>query len=372
MADLPPQRPTVALDLTPLVGPRTGVGRFVAELLTALERLDDGPAVLPYVLSRHARPGSGDLPAETRRLRLPASVAHRWWAISSWPAVDRRLRPAGVVHGTNFVVPPTGRAGAVVTVHDCAFVHSPEVVTATSRRYATLVGRAVRRGAWVHTPSEAVAAEVRAIFGAERVRAVPHGVRAPVRTARPHATPGGTAAPYVLFVGSLDRRKRADLAADAFGLVAPAQPDLRLVVVGGDGPGRPDLDAAVARLAEPARRRVECRGYVTDAERQALLEGATALVHPSAYEGFGLPVLEAMAAGVPVVATAADAVVEVAGAAARLVEADADALAGALVEVLGDDVLRASLVMAGRERAARFTWEATAAAMAAGYRAAAR
>ncbi len=142
---------------------------------------------------------------------------------------------------------------------------------------------------------------------------------------------------------------------------------MSLVVAGPDGWGVDDFDRAVARATHGAR--IVRLGWVGPDQRAALLRGATALAYPSRYEGFGLPPLEAMAAGVPVVATDAGALPEVLGDAADLVPvgadlapaARADALAAALVRVLDDDEHRARLVTAGRDRAAAYSWDTTAA-----------
>ena len=138
-------------------------------------------------------------------------------------------------------------------------------------------------------------------------------------------------APYVLAIGTLEPRKNLAHLVAAFGLVARAQSELRLVIAGPDGPARPDVDAAIARLDPDAAARVVLAGPVSDAGRNALLERAALIAYPSIYEGFGFPALEAMTVGVPVVAARAGAIPEVAGDAALLVEpTDEDELADAI------------------------------------------
>jgi glycosyltransferase involved in cell wall biosynthesis len=158
--------------------------------------------------------------------------------------------------------------------------------------------------------------------------------------------------PYVLFVGSLQPRKAPDLALQA---LAAVDSELRLVLAGPNKGLEDDLRGLASQLG--LDRRVEFAGHVSKDDLAALYRGATALVFPSRYEGFGLPVLEAMASGTPVVAVASSSVPEVAGEAAILVPADPQALAAGIERAVAE---RERMVTAGLERAARFTWAETA------------
>jgi glycosyltransferase involved in cell wall biosynthesis len=343
----------VLVDATPLLGARTGVGVFTAHLLDALDARP-GLDVGRFSVARR-----GTIP-------VPARAAHALWRRLDWPPL---FKGADVVHGTNFVVPPT-RAARVVTVHDLTVLRFPELVTAATRAYPDLIRQAVGHGAWVHTPSAFVAAEVAAAFPVDpaRVRAIPHGV-VPVAVSASASASDGPAYdfPYVLALGTVEPRKDLPSLVRAFDALAADTADLRLVVAGPDGWGVDALDATVAR--SPFRARIVRLGHVADDARQKLLAGASVLAYPSLYEGFGLPPLEAMAAGVPVVAARAGGVTEAVGDAAVLVEpGDADALAQALALVLHDDGLRGDLIERGRTRAAGLRWEDTAAAMEALYR----
>jgi len=313
----------VAVDVTPLLGRVTGVGQSVRGLLGALPGAAPDVSVVEWELTRRALP-------------VPPSVLVRLWARADRPSGSRWLPDADVVHGTNFVVPPSRRP-STITVHDCWCQRSPGACAPTIAAATATVHRAVRRGAWVHVSTEWGAREVREVYGAERVRVVPFGV--------PDVADGMASpvdGPYVLALGGGGTRKRIDVLRAAMS----AFPDLQLVVTG-----------------EPPT------GWVEDSTRAALLRGATVLAYSSAYEGFGFPVLEAMSVGVPVVATAVGGVPEVAGDAAVLVPADdVDALRGGLQRALDE---RESLVPLGRARASEFTWERHAAGMASLWREAA-
>jgi glycosyltransferase involved in cell wall biosynthesis len=369
-------RLSVALDATPLLGTRTGVGRFCQGALAALgapalrERLEVTAFAVTW-RRRHRLPPELADGVRARQRAMPARPLHAAWAHASRPPVEWFIGSVDVVHGTNFVVPPTRRAARVVTVHDLTAMRFPEMCDRRSLDFPAMVRRAVRRGAWVHTPSQYVADEVVAELGADpgRVRAVHHGVGPPRTVAGsvgsdpvPLAGPGALALPsgvsrYVLAVGTIEPRKDYPGLMRAFSRAAAALPDVALVVVGADGWGADAFHSAV--WASPCRDRIRQVGYVSDEALASWLSQAAVLAFPSLYEGFGFPPLEAMAAGVPVVATGAGAVPEIVGDAAVIVPpGDSDALAGALAHMLDDEELRGALVEKGRCRADQFTWEA--------------
>ena len=372
---MPPAAPTdsgrlaVALDGTPLLGARTGVGEFCAGALGALAVREDLEVSAFAVTWRRRHRLPPLLPEGVRAVQraMPARPLQLAWRRMGAPPAEWFVGPVDVVHGTNFVVPPTRRAARVVTVHDLTVVRFPELCDTPTLAFGASVRRAVAEGAWVHTPSRFVADEVVAEMGADpaRVRAVAHGVPGHTEAAAPGSPPvtlpPGTAR-YVLAVGTVEPRKDLPGLVRAFDRLAGAHPDVALVIAGGDGWGAGSLTGAVE--ASPWRSRIVRTGYVPDERLVGLLHGAAVLAFPSVYEGFGLPPLEAMAAGVPVVATAVGAVPEVVGDAGLLVApGDPDALAGALDRVLGDAEVRAGLATRGREQARRFTWDACAAGL---------
>jgi glycosyltransferase involved in cell wall biosynthesis len=353
------------------VGPRSGVGHFVAEILDALPA-EGAVSLVPYALSLRARLAfPGGLPPGTRLLPIPAGAAVAAWSRLDRPAADRWLSPARVIHGTNYVAPPSRHTATVVTVHDCSFALYPELCSSAVRRAAGALRRAVGRGAWVHTPSRLVAEEAATILDTDRVVAVPHGVP---RLALGAAPLGGTVgdSPFVLALGTLEPRKNVPRLVQAFGPVATAHRGLQLVLAGAEGPDLAAVEEARAALGSSLSRRVRLIGYVDDRSRATLLSRASAFVYPSIYEGFGFPVLEAMAAGTPVVAGKGGAIPEVAGNGALLVDPyDVDAISEALTRVLDDEALRDELVRSGRRQAGLYSWRAAASGLADLYRRAA-
>jgi len=295
---------------------------------------------------------------------MPARPLHALWGRWDTPPLEWFVGPVDIVHGTNFVVPPTRRAATVVSVHDLTPLHHPELCDEATLAYPGLIRRALARGAWVHTDSAFVAGEVADAFGVDpaRLRVVHPGIPdLPAVAERDAAAvlsrllPSGPGR-YCLAVGTAEPRKDLPGLVRAFGEVAARHGDLRLVLAGPPGWGEDTLASAVA--ASPARDRIVRTGWVEPRDLAVLLSHASVLAYPSLYEGFGFPPLQAMRAGVPVVATRAGSLPEVLGNGALMVEpGDHDALVLALEASLVDDALRRRLVAAGTARSSGFSWE---------------
>lgn len=362
----------VAFDATSLLGVKTGVGAFAESLLGELAVMDD-VEVTAFPVSIRGRGRLADVVPDGVSVvapPLPARVAHRWWRVSDWPSIDRLVGRPDVVHGPNFVVPPA-RAARVVTVHDLTMLRFPELADPATHEFPTLIRRAVARGALVHADSHAVRAELidRLDLPGESIVVVHLGYR-PMDggdAARGRRLAGGD--DFVLAVGTVEPRKDLPSLLAAVDRLDRGGVRVPVVHVGPDGWGVDAFDAALASMRDPGL--VTRLGRRSDDDLRDLYAAARLVVYPSRYEGFGLPVLEAMSAGTPVLSTTDPAVAEVAGDAARLVAiGDSVALAEALGDLWRDDAARAALVAAGHVNLERFSWRRCAEGMVALYRAA--
>jgi len=358
----------IGIDANPMARRRGGVGWYVTRLVAGLATVDGENEYHLYA----------DRPLATTVLGLPAArwtsvVAGRW----GLPAAVRRDR-VDVFHGTNFRLRARGRRGSVVTIHDLSAERLPGL--GRRRIGQRLASRKTRwtaqRADRVIVHSHSGAADVEATFGvpADRIAVVPLGVGPdffpeppPQQEAvRARVAPGREG--FILCCGSLEPRKDVPSLLRAFAGLAQVRNRYRLVLAGGSGRASAEVASLAARLGLGDA--VAQVGYLELAELRALYGAAALFVLPSLYEGFGLPVLEAMACGTPVVATNAASLPEVVGDAGLLAPpGDPDALAASMARVLEDRDLAADLRRRGLERAKRFTWEETAVRTLAVYRA---
>ena len=337
--------PLVAVDADVLGRRRTGDETYVAGLLGALAEADTSGLRLAAVTRRPDLVPAGvepvELQARSQILRMTVTL----------PRLLGRLQPA-VAHFLH-ALPRGYDRPAVVTIQDLSFERDATVMGRRDRLiFRRVVPRAARQAGRILTLSELTKRDLIELYGIpdERIVVTPPGVD-------PVFSPNGPSPdgePYALFVSALQPRKDPVAAIEAFALLGQDAP--RLVLVGPDKGGRAEAEHAAERHG--VRDRVEFRGHVSLDELASLYRGAACFVFPSRYEGFGLPVLEAMASGAPVVTTTAGALPEAAGDAAILVEPrNPVELAGGIERALAD---RERLVTAGLARAKRFTWAETA------------
>ena len=324
---------TVALDATYSLGPAlSGVGVYSRRLIEELVReAPEWKFLLCYRSNRFLR-----ALAEKR----PGPNARRCWMEEPWWAP----RAVDLFHGLNQRLPARRYRRTVATFHDL-FVMSGEYSTPEFRqRFTALARQAASRADLIVTVSRHTARQVEELLGVEpsRIRVIHHGVDAPSQ----HPSPN-TQHPYLLHVGAIQTRKNIARLVEAVETL-----DTDLVLAGSDGYGAAEIHARIE--ASPARKRIRCLGYVDPATLDTLYRTAAALVFPSLDEGFGIPVLEAMAEGLPVVTSNRSGTAEAAGDAAVLVDpTNVDAIRAGIQRALSNS---ADLIRRGRDRAAQFTW----------------
>jgi glycosyltransferase involved in cell wall biosynthesis len=338
----------VAVDVTPELAGSTGVARYSRELGRALDQRDDCE-VVRFAIGR----GSRTRPDGVRHLPVPLRVVQRSWRLLGLPRAEHLTGRVDIVHSLDLVAPPT-RVPLVVTVHDLVAIELPDLhprrAVRTQRRRLDMLGEA----AAIVTDSQSTA-EALAARGIEpdRLHVIPLGLTRLPEPAEAPVVDG----PFVLAVGTLEPRKGHELLIRAFG--AAQVGDHRLVFAGPTAGREQELMTLAAQLGIADRLTV--LGAVTDAVLARCYRDATLLCMPSLAEGFGLPVLEAMGAGVPAVASDIPVLRDLAGDGALLVPAgDVGALARALERVIADQSFRLRLREQGSDRAAAFTWEAAA------------
>lgn len=343
---------------------QTGVSRYISRLLDHL------PAHLTgddWLVVAGNRPGA-DPPSPIRRIL---------WEQTLLPARARRGR-WDILHCPVNVLPVVAPCASVVTIHDTAFLATPETMTRPRQRYLrTQVARSVRQADQILTVSQATADDLMRAFGVPnaRITVTPLAADERFRPAPPEVLDSfrrqhDLDRPFILTVGTREPRKNAAHLVRAFARIAPTAA-YDLVLVGPAGWLEGELDATIRDLPAPVRERVRLAGFVPDDDMPLWYAAADVFAYAALHEGFGLPVLEAMACGVPVVTSNTSSLPEIAGDAAMLIDPTDDrVLAATLGRIISDRQLADDLRRRGLARAGEFSWDETARLTVEGYRAA--
>jgi glycosyltransferase involved in cell wall biosynthesis len=360
----------ICLDLSPVVHQKAGLASYARELTTQLIQMDAGISWSAFHYDRHPPvPLPAPLDALPRYV-VPWS-AYRWRLTTALRhflglSMDRSFAGVDLFHATEHLLPRFSSVLTVFTLHDLIFLFHPETHKPLNRWFLTLMmPRFLRAADAVIAVSECTKRDAIRFYGIpeEKITVIYEGVNPRFRPASPEAIAAVRARynlpeHFILYVGTIEPRKNLTALLEAFHHLL-ATHDLRLVFVGKKGWL---YEGFFRRLRELGLEdRVIFTGYVPDEDLPAIYSAADLFVFPSLYEGFGLPVLEAMACGTPVVCSNTSCLPEVAGDAALLVDpADVRALAGAMERALTDEALRVTLRARVMGKARGFTWEQAA------------
>jgi len=355
----------IALDATAIPARRGGAGNYIFRLAKALPEVDRENHYLFFAKRAHADE-LGHTPANVEVIAVdhPSRPLRLLWEQSLLPRQLRRRR-VDLLHSPHYTMPLRKPCRCVVSIPDLTFELMPRMHTLSKRLFFRRMMRwSIDHADRLIAISNSTRADLIRLLGVrpDRVVAVPLAADVGFRPV-PAAEAEATCAEYglgrrgfILFVGVLEPRKNLPLLLEAYAALPPGLAVMPLVVVGKKGWMFSETLAQVDRLGLDGR--VRFTGHVPQAHLPALYSGARVVVYPSLYEGFGLPVLEAMQCGAPVITTTSSSIPEVAGDGAVLVDPhDVDGLTGALVKVLSDEAFAAELSRRAQRQASRFSWE---------------
>ncbi len=372
--------PTIAIDYTPAWEQTAGIGRYARELTAALA-LQDQTKTYRLFVAGASIPNLPPPPAANFTWK-PTLLTPRWlarlWHRARLPLpVEIFTGRINLFHATDFVLPPTlPMTLKLLTVHDLSFARVPETASPRLKAYLdAVVPRSVSYADHILADSEATKRDLIDLYHTPeaKVTVLYSGVDRRYRRINDsaileatHAKYGLSGLKYALSVGTVQPRKNYARVIEALATLRAKGHDLHYVIAGGKGWLNDELHRAIERTGmKPFLRLL---GFVADEDLPALYNEARMLVMPSLYEGFGFPVLEAMACGTPVITSEISSLPEVAGEAALLVDPyDVDAIVEAMAALDDDNTLRARLTEAGFKQAARFSWERSVAQLSAIY-----
>ena len=370
--------PRVLVDATAVPADRGGLGRYIDNLLGALARTDVDLAITCQRADAERYRRMGD---HVTVVPGPPAIAHRparlAWEQTGLPQVADEIG-AEVVHSPHYTMPLRAGRPVVVTVHDVTMFTEPAVQSAGRATFFRSATRtALRRATRCVVPSRATRDELVRVLDAdaERIDVAYHGVDRGIfhvpddgEKARVQARLGLDGQSWIAFLAKIEPRKNVPALVRAWVQACSGRADAPALVLGGASGWDDDVDRVVREV--PGGLRVLRPGYLRITDLPAFYGGALLLAYPTLGEGFGLPVLEAMACGAPVLTTRRLAIPEVGGDAVAYTEPDVDSVATALGELLDDAPRREQLRAAGLERADEFTWDRSAQAHVAAYQAA--
>lgn len=351
----------IGLDYRPALLKRSGIGRYTRELVRAMAHLESSPDLMLFGHSwkkpivKESELGITDTRAKLIRRRFPSRVLHLLQNVAGI-GIEQFLGPMDLFHYTDFVYPPLRKTPFVATIHDAAFLQEGFFSEETADYLKQRSIWAIRQSRRLIAPSAFTAGELVLRLGAKpgRIAVIPLG--------SDHIEPVSVESknpPYLLTVGTLEPRKNHLRVLQAFEKIVAKKFPHRWIVAGEKGwLYEPFLEAL---SKSPARDRVEIREAVEENELASLYCGADLMIYVSLYEGFGLPLLEAMRCGTPVLSSVISSMPEICGDAAEYADPESvNSIAEGIEKVISDSARSSWLREAGKQRAAHFTWKETA------------
>jgi glycosyltransferase involved in cell wall biosynthesis len=371
----------IAIDATPILPKPSGIGLYVANLVKALGELRSQesfelnliyqPGLKNWLKGNLSFPGylqdySSQSDSNLRSFPIPVRLSNLFIQFPKLflPRFEQAFGAPDVVHGTNYTMFPLRQSQKVMTIYDLTFVRYPEYANSTVKAYAERVQRCLKWTDLVLTISESSKQDIVQFLGVkpEKVMVTPLASRYSSNTLIEsyESVQYDFSKPYILFVSTIEPRKNIINLISAFDeLKQKHHLDHQLVLIGQKGWLYEEIFARIAR--SPYRESIHHLSYLSDQRVALFYSKADVFVYPSYYEGFGLPVLEAMTLGAPVVAANASSLPEVAGDAAILINSgDVTEIAEAILQVVTDTQLRDRLIQKGKERSQQYSWENTA------------
>ncbi|MEZ4666920.1 MAG: glycosyltransferase family 1 protein [Anaerolineae bacterium] len=362
----------IGIDYTPAIEQEAGIGRYVRELVAALAQLDTQTDYRLFTAHTSQNPSIHNIGTNFRWQTSPFSSrwhSRIWHRLNVPLSVEWIVGSVDLFHSTDFVLPPTRRSTiSVLTVHDLSFVRVPETASPRLKAYLdSVVPRSVKRADHILADSTATKKDLLELYGVrpEKITVLLSGVdshfvrssEAVIATTRRKY--GISELPYIFSVGTVQPRKNYSRLIGALSILRAHNYDIQLIIAGGRGWLESEIYETLKRhrLGDY----VNFIGFANDTDLPALYSGAACFAFPSLYEGFGFPVLEAMACGTPTVTSNVSSLPEVAGDAAIVIDPyDIEELANAIRSILDDKILSSRLSHAGLDRARQFTWEKSA------------
>ncbi|MCU0481823.1 MAG: glycosyltransferase family 4 protein [Anaerolineae bacterium] len=359
----------IGIDYTPAYEQGAGIGRTVRGLVSALAHQDSNTDYRLFVAGANTKPLPPQLaPNFTYK---PSRITPKWWA-RIWHraqipyAIENIIGGVDIFHATDFVLPPLRKkTKSIVTIHDLSYIRVPETASPSLKAYLDgVVPRSLQRATHIHAVSEMTRQDLMNLYHIppEKISVIFNAVESHFKPTTPSAEifakyqiPN---VPYIITVGTVQPRKNYSRLVKALAQLR-FKHDIHLVVVGGRGWLEDEFYATIrdTKMIDY----VHLTGFVSDEDLPALYTGAVAMAFPSLYEGFGIPILEAMACGIPVVSSNTSSLPEVADDATLLIDPySIEEIHNALEKVITDQNLREILIQRGFKQAKKFTWEQSA------------